>query len=155
MLRFLTRFSTRYFLVLIIFIYIVYFVGSLIFRGRPPQELPFRLFDTLIVAVFISPPLLSLFLLRRPSFARVLLHLASAFYMLFLVYILSIGPPSSPWDMVLFLLLVYSGAALVAGLPEATAAGWWASGVYHAALLFWLSLIVAPLVVALLSYLLV
>jgi hypothetical protein len=124
MLRFLTRFSTRYFLVLIIFIYIVCFVGSLIFRGWPPQELPFSLFDTLIVAVFISPPLLSLLLLRRPSFARVLLHVAIAFYMLFLVYILSIGPPSIPWDMVLFLLLVYSGAALVAGLPEATAAGW-------------------------------
>jgi len=43
--------------------------------------------------------------------------------MLFLVCILLSGPPSSPWDMVLFFLLVYSGAALVAGLPEATAAG--------------------------------
>jgi hypothetical protein len=145
MLRSLTRFSTRYFLVLIIFIYIVYFVGSLIFRGRPPQELLFRLFATLIVAVFISPPLLSLFLLRRPSFARVLLHLTSAFYMLWIVYILSIGPPPSPWDMVLFLLLVYSGAALVAGLPEVAAAGWWARGVYYVALLFWLSLVVALL----------
>ncbi|AKT34572.1 hypothetical protein PYWP30_00937 [Pyrobaculum sp. WP30] len=150
MLRFLTRFSTRYFLVLIIFIYIVYFVGSLIFRGWPPQELLFRLFDTLIVAVFISPPLLSLFLLRRPSSWRVLLHVATAFYMLYLVRILPSGPPSSPWDMVLFLLLVYSGAALVAGLPEAAAAGWWARLVYCAVLLFWLSLIVAPLVVALL-----
>ena len=150
MLRFLTRFTTRYLLVLIIFIYIVYFVGSLIFRGWPPQELLFRLFATLIVAVFISPPLLSLFLMRHPSFPRVLLHLASAFYMLFLVCILSGGPPSSPWDMVLSFLLVYSGAALVAGLPEATAAGWWARGVYYVALLFWLSL-----VVVLLSYLLV
>jgi hypothetical protein len=150
MLRLLTRFSTRYFIVLIIFIYIVYFVGSLIFRVWPPQELLFRLFGTLIVAVFTSPPLLSLFLLRRPSFARVLLHVASAFYMLFLVYILSGGPPSSPWDMVLFLLLVYSGAALVAGLPEATAAGRRARLVYYVALLLWLSL-----VVALLSYLLV
>jgi hypothetical protein len=150
MLRFLIRFSTRYFLVLIIFVYIVYFVGSLIFRVWPPQELLFRLFGTLIVAVFISPPLLSLFLLRRPSFARVLLHVATAFYMLFLVCILSSGPPSSPWDMVLFFLLVYSGAALVAGLPEATAAGWWARLVYYVALLLWLSL-----VVALLSYLLV
>ncbi|MFZ8811919.1 MAG: hypothetical protein ACO2PN_27950 [Pyrobaculum sp.] len=52
--------------------------------------------------------------------------------------------------MVLFLLLVYSGAALVAGLPEAAAAGWWARLVYYAVLLFWLSLIVAPLVVSLL-----
>jgi len=110
----------------------------------------FRLVETLIVAVFISPPLLSLFLMRRPSFARVLLHLASALYMLFLVCILSSGPPSSPWDTVLFFLLVYSGAALVAGLPEAAAASWWASGVYYVALLLWLSL-----VVALLSYLLV
>ncbi len=150
MLRSLTRFSTRYFLVLIIFIYIVCFVGSLIFRGWSPQGLLFRLVETLIVAVFIFPPLLSLFLMRRPSFAHVLLHLASAFYMLFLVRILPCGPPSSPWDMILFLLLVYSGAALVAGLPEATAAGWWARLVYYAVLLFWLSLIVAPLVVALL-----
>jgi len=150
MLRFLTRFSTRYFLVLIIFIYIVYFVGSLIFRVWPPQESLFRLIGILNVAVFISPPLLSLLLLRRPSFARVLLHVATAFYMLFLVSILPSGPPSSPWDMVLFLLLVYSGAALVAGLPEAAAAGWWARLVYYAVLLFWLSLIVAPLVVSLL-----
>jgi hypothetical protein len=150
MLRFLTRFSTRYFLVLIIFIYIVYFVGSLIFRVWPPQELLFRVFGILNVAVFISPPLLSLLLLRRPSFARVLLHVATAFYILFLVSILPSGPPSSPWDMVLFLLLVYSGAALVAGLPEATAVGWWARLVYYAVLLFWLFLIVAPLVVSLL-----
>jgi hypothetical protein len=105
---------------------------------------------TLILVVLISPPLLSLFLLRRPSFARVLLHVATAFYILFLVSILPSGLPSSPWDMVLFFLLVYSGAALVAGLPEAAAAGWWASGVYYVALLLWLSL-----VVALLSYLLV
>jgi hypothetical protein len=42
-------------------------------------------------------------------------------------------------------LLVYSGAALVAGLPEATAAGRWARLVYYAALLFWLFLAVALL----------
>jgi hypothetical protein len=46
------------------------------------------------------------------------------------------------------LLLVVSGAALVAGLPEATAADWWARLVYYAVLLFWLFLVVAPLVVA-------
>jgi len=108
------------------------------------------LLRTLILVVLISPPLLSLFLLRRPSFARVLLHVATTFYILFLVSILPSGPPSSPWDMVLFLLLVCSGAALVAGLPEATAADWWARLVYYAVLLFWLSLIVAPLVVSLL-----
>ncbi len=43
-------------------------------------------------------------------------------------------------------LLVYSGGALVAGLPEATAVGRWASGVYYAALLFWLFLVVMFLV---------
>jgi hypothetical protein len=40
------------------------------------------------------------------------------------------------------LLLVVSGAALVAGLPEATAAGLWARLVYYAVLLFWLFLVV-------------
>jgi len=44
--------------------------------------------------------------------------------------------------MVLFLLLVYSGAALVAGLPEATAAGRRARLVSYAVLLFWLFLVV-------------
>jgi hypothetical protein len=48
-------------------------------------------------------------------------------------------------------LWVVSGATLVAGLPEATAAGRWARWVYCAVLLFWLSLIVAPLVAKLLS----
>ncbi len=108
------------------------------------------LLGILVFVVFSSPLLLSLFLLRRPSFARVLLHVATAFYILFLVSNLPCGPPSSPWDMVLFLLLVYAGAALVAGLPEATAADWWARLVYYAVLLFWLSLIVAPLIVSLL-----
>jgi hypothetical protein len=61
--------------------------------------------------------------------------------MLFLVRILPSGPPSGPWDMVLFLLLVYSGAALVAGLPEA-AAGRWARLVSYAVPLFWLFLVV-------------
>jgi hypothetical protein len=140
MLRFLTRFSTRYFLVLIIFIYTVYFVGSLIFRVRPPQELLFSLFDTLIVAVFISPPLLSLFLLRRPSFWRVLLHVATAFYILWIVYIFTFSfPPKLLWKYInLIFLLVYSGGALVAGLPEAMAAGRWARLVYYAALLLWI-----------------
>ena len=92
--------------------------------------------------VFSSPPLLSLLLLRRPSFWRVFLHAACVLYILVaLPLMLNYSPP---------LLLVVSGAALVAGLPEATAADWWARLVYYAAFLFWLSLIVAPLVVALL-----
>jgi hypothetical protein len=40
------------------------------------------------------------------------------------------------------LLLMVSDAALVAGLPEATAAGRWARWVYYSALLFWLFLVV-------------
>jgi hypothetical protein len=110
------------------------------------------LLGTLVFVVFISPPLLSLFLLRRPSFWRVLLHVATALYILWIAYIFSFSTPPNLLRMyVTFtLMLVYSGAALVAGLPEATAAGWWARGVYYVALLLWLSL-----VVALLSYLLV
>ncbi len=89
--------------------------------------------------VFSSPLLLSLFLLRRPSFWRVLLHVATAFYIL-IVYIFTFStPPELLREYVnLIFLLVYSGAALVAGLPEATAAGKWARLVYYAALLLWI-----------------
>ncbi len=101
------------------------------------------LLGILILVVFSSPPLLSLFLLRRPSFARVLLHVATAFYMLLIVYIAYIltlvTPPDLLWKYVAFtFLLVYSGGALVAGLPEATAAGRWARLVYYVALLLWI-----------------
>ncbi len=91
-----------------------------------------------VLLVFSSPPLLSLLLLRRPSFWRVLLHAACVLYILVaLPLMLNYSP---------LLVLVVSGAALVAGLPEATAAGRWASGVYYAALLFWLFLVVMFLV---------
>jgi hypothetical protein len=81
-----------------------------------------------------------LLLLRRPNFWRVLLHAACVLYILVVLpLMLNYSPP---------LLLVVSGAALVAGLPEATAADWWARLVYYAVLLFWLFLVVAPLVVA-------
>jgi hypothetical protein len=101
------------------------------------------LLGILIVVVFSSPPLLSLFLLRRPSFARVLLHVATAFYMLLIVYIAYIltllTSDDLLWKYVAFIfLLVYSGGALVAGLPEATAAGRRARLVYYAALLLWI-----------------
>ncbi len=101
------------------------------------------LLGILIVVVFSSPPLLSLFLLRRPSFWRVLLHVATAFYMLLIVYIAYIltlvTSPDLLWKYVAFIfLLVYSGGALVAGLPEATAAGRLARLVYYAALLLWI-----------------
>jgi hypothetical protein len=106
------------------------------------NELVNYLLGILIFVVFSSPPLLSLFLLRRPSFARVLLHVVTAFYMLLIVYIVYfftlVTPPNLLWKYVAFIfLLVYSGAALVAGLPEATAAGRRARLVYYAALLLW------------------
>jgi hypothetical protein len=95
--------------------------------------------------VFIYPLLLSLFLLRRPSFWRVLLHVAATFYILWLVYAFFTyaTPPDLLWKYVnLIFLLVYSGAVLVAGLPEATAAGRLSRLVYYAALLLWLFLAV-------------
>jgi hypothetical protein len=103
------------------------------------------LLRTLILVVLISPPLLSLFLLRRPSFWRVFLHVAATFYILWIVYdvFTSSFPPELLREYVAFtFLLVYSGAALVAGLPEATAAGKWARLVYYAAILLWLFLAV-------------
>jgi hypothetical protein len=81
--------------------------------------------------------------LRRPSFWRVLLHLATAFYILLIIYIVYLftllTSPNLLWKYVTFtFLLMYSGGALVAGLPEATAAGRRARLVYYAALLLWI-----------------
>jgi hypothetical protein len=65
---------------------------------------------------------------------RVLLHAACVLYILVaLPLMLNYSP---------LLVLVISGAALVAGLPEAMAVGRWARWVYYAALLFWLFLVV-------------
>jgi uncharacterized membrane-anchored protein len=103
------------------------------------------LLRTLILVVLISPPLLSLFLLRRPSFWRVLLHVAATFYILWIAitFFTASTPPNLLRMYVAFtFLLVYSGAALVAGLPEATAAGKWTRLVYYAALVLWLFLAV-------------
>ena len=82
------------------------------------------LLRTLILVVLISPPLLSLFLLHRPSFARVLLHVAAAFYILWIAYAFTASTPESSLQafVTFIFLLVCSSAALIAGLPEATAA---------------------------------
>jgi hypothetical protein len=150
MLRSLTKFSTRYFLsIAVIFVFIVVDSFLRFSASFPPREVivyPSRdssidfhiLAFNLVLLVLSSPPLLSLLLLRRPSFWRVLLHAACVLYMLVaLPLMLNYSP---------LLLLVVSGAALVAGLPEATAVGRRASGVYYAALLFWLFLVVMFLV---------
>jgi len=154
------RFTTRYFLIiLVIFIYVIidsflffyeicytsYFFGCDVSSDVLMHMFVNYLFRTLILVVLISPPLLSLFLLRRPSFWRVLLHVAATFYILWIVYevFTSSFPPELLREYVaLTFLLVYSGAALVAGLPEATAAGKWTRLVYYAALLLWLFLAV-------------
>jgi hypothetical protein len=159
----LGRFTIRFFLViLIIFIYVIidsffffcYIHYTSYFRGlKFPSDVLTHMFvsylrGTLVFVVFSSPPLLSLFLLRRPSFARVLLHVATTIYILWMVYIrlywvVYLDSLSKYVDLIF--LLVYSGAALVAGLPEATAAGRRARLVYYAALLFWLFLAVTLL----------
>ena len=152
----LGRFTTRYFLViLIIFIYVIidsffffcYIHYTSYFRGlKYSSDVLTHMFvkyllGTLDFVVLISPPLLSLFLLRRPSFWRVLLHVATAFYILWMVYIRLywvVYLDSLRRYVDLIFLLVYSGAALVAGLPEATAAGRRARLVYYVALLLWI-----------------
>ena len=148
MLRSLGRFTTRYFLIIIIFIYFI--ISSILVSCEiscggltDMNEFVIYLLGILISVVFSSPPLLSLFLLRRPSFWRVLLHVATAFYMLLIIYIVYLftllTSSSLLWGYVAFIfLLVYSGGALVAGLPEATAAGRWARLVYYATLLLWI-----------------
>ena len=76
--------------------------------------------------------------MRRPSSVRVLLHAACVLYILVaLPLMLNYSP---------LLVLVVSGAALVAGLPGAMMVGRWARWVYYAALLFWLFLVVMFLV---------
>ena len=103
----------------------------------PPRDslIDFRILAfNLVLLVFSSPPLLSLLLLRRPSSVRVLLHAACVLYILVALPLMLNYTP--------LLLLVVSGDALVAGLPEATAADWWARLVYYAALLFCLFLVV-------------
>jgi hypothetical protein len=149
MLRFLTRFSTRYFLSIeVIFVFIVVDSFLRFSVSFPPSEVVVYssrdgLIDHILafnlgLLVLSSPPLLSLLLLRRPNFWRVLLHAACILYILVALPLMLNYTP--------LLLLVVSGAALVAGLPEATAADWWARLVYYAALLFWLFLVVMFLV---------
>ncbi len=117
MLRSLNRFTMRYFLVIsLIFIYIVIdsFLGVSALHAGIIAYLPrdslidFRILAFNIVLLAISSPLLlSLLLLCRPSFLRVLLHAASALYTL--VTLPLILKYTSP------LMLVVSSAALVAG----------------------------------------
>jgi uncharacterized membrane-anchored protein len=68
-----------------------------------------------------------LYLLRRPSFWRVLLHVATTIYILWIAIAFFTASTPLSWlrTFVTFtFLLVYSSAALVAGLLEAAAAGW-------------------------------
>jgi hypothetical protein len=152
-LRPLSRFAVRYFLVILatsIYIFIDSFLCLLEscvafgYRPRPPDFwigiVVKHIYANLFLVACGSPPLLSLLLLRRPSFWRVLFHVAITFYPLWILtktghFLVDCYAGNVLW--------VVSGATLVAGLPEATAAGWWARLVYYAVLLIWLSLVVA------------
>ena len=135
------KFTTRFFLVVLILIYVVidsflffyeiyytsYFFGRGISSDMLMHMFVNHLLWTLILVVLISPPLLSLLLLRRPSFWRVLLHVATTVYILWIAIAFFTASTPLSWlrTFVTFIfLLVYSSAALVAGLLEAAAAGW-------------------------------
>jgi hypothetical protein len=145
------RFAIRYFLVILaIIIYLVIdsFLCLLelcpVYRDRDLliNRLVGHIYANLFLVAWGSPPLLSLLLLRRPSFWRVLFHVATTFYPLLILTMTGVLLITCYVGTVL---LVVSGAALVAGLPEAMAAGGWARGVYYAALLLWIFLVVALL----------
>jgi hypothetical protein len=85
------------------------------------------LLGILVFVVVISPPLLSLFLLRRPSTWRVLLHVATTIYILWIAVAFFTASTPEGWlgaFITFIFLLVYSSAALIAGLLEAAKAGW-------------------------------
>jgi len=163
MLSCLNRLSVRYFLIfLAIFIYIL--IDSLLclldscaafgfgYRPRPRDFWIEIVVDHIYRNLFLVawgglPPLLSLLLLRRPSFWRVLFHVAITFYPLWILTKTGHFPVECYAGTVL---LVVSWATFLAGLPEAMAAGRWARLVYYVVLLFWISLIVMPLVAKLL-----
>jgi len=112
-----------------LFFYRIYYTSYFFGLKYSSDEL-IQMFVNYLLGIFgfvvlISPPLLSLFLLRRPSFWRVLLHVATTIYILWIAiaFFTASTPESSLWTLVTFIfLLVYSIAALVAGLLEAVAA---------------------------------
>ena len=162
MLRCLNRLSVRYFLIfLAIFIYIL--IDSLLclldscaalgYRPRPRdfwiEIVVKRIYRNLFLVAWGGlPPLLSLLLLRRPCFWHVLIHVATTFYPLLILTMTGHFLVDCYAGNVLW---VVSWATFLAGLPEAMAAGRWARLVYYVVLLFWISLIVMPLVAKLLS----
>ncbi len=163
MLSCLNSFSVRYFLVfLVIFIYILIdsflcLLDSCAAFGHRPRPRDFwidivvkHIYVNLFLVALGSLPLFTLLLLRHPSFWHVLIHVAATFYPLLIL--ITMARVSYPVDCYAGnVLWVVSWATFLAGLPEAMAAGRWARLVYYAVLLFWLSLIVVPLVVKLLS----
>jgi len=133
------KFTPRFFLVVLILIYVIIhsflffyriYYTSYFFGLKYSSDELIQMFVNYLLGIFgfvvlISPPLLSLFLLRRPSFWRVLLHVATTIYILWIAiaFFTASTPESSLWTLVTFIfLLVYSIAALVAGLLEAVAA---------------------------------
>jgi hypothetical protein len=143
MLRFLTRFSTRCFLsIAVIFVFIVVDSFLRFSASFPPREVvfyPSR--DGLIDSHCSFQPCLTCF--QLPSV--VVFALVAPTELLARTPPRGVRPLHTRRLMLNYsplLVLVVSGAALVAGLPEATAAGKWARGVHYSALLFWLFLVV-------------
>jgi len=135
------KFTPRLFLVVLILIYVIIdsflffcriYYTSYFFGFKYSSDVLMHMFvnhllGILVFVVVISPPLLSLYLLRRPSTWRVLLHVATTIYILWIAvaFFTASTPESSLWTLVTFIfLLVYSSAALIAGLLEAAEAGW-------------------------------
>ena len=138
----LGKFTPRFFLVVLIFIYVIIdsflfflckiYYTSYFFGLKYSWDVLMVMFvnyllGTLGFVVFISPPLLSLFLLRRPSSWRVFFHMATTIYILWVASFFTASTPQ-PCSFRVYVtftfLLVYSSAALIAGLLEAAAAGW-------------------------------
>jgi len=151
MLKFQNRFIKYFFVIFIIIIVYsllsplypidLYFVNCFITAG-PPMRLNttctiyyldcFLRFLTfsLVLSILGSPPLLSLFLLRRPTPIRIYIHAGA------IIYTHIILPAILHFYSSLFLII--SGLALIAGAPQVQAVSSNAKYVYYAVIIIWL-----------------
>ncbi len=142
---------TKYFFVIFIIIIVysllsplypidLYFVNCFITAG-PPMRLNTTctiyyldcflryLTFSLILSILGSPPLLSLFLLRRPTPIHIYIHVGA------IIYTHIILPAILHFYSLLFLII--SGLALIAGAPRVQTAGRNARDVYYAVSIVW------------------
>ena len=85
---------------------------------------------SLVLSILGSPPLLSLFLLRRPTPIRIYIHAGG------IIYTHIILPAILHFYSSLFLII--SGLALIAGAPQVQAVSSNAKYVYYAVIIIWL-----------------